>query len=225
MTKKSWKKSVAKDAAIVGMGVIIIWFSMWAYFGTNNPFYVVASGSMLPELQVYDVLVVQAHIPFEDIQIGDIIVFERPSGHDRVIVHRVASITDDDPRTIRTKGDNNVASIPGTDFPITEKEYIGKVVNKIPQIGYVTQILKPPINYILIVIVIGFMIVKEMVKRKNEKELTLGDPFKSNDPGSLEDFSDLKAFEKDKAYSEHSKVAKSEEESFSNSKKEPDEKK
>lgn len=225
LTKKNWKKSIAKDVAIVAIGVLIIWVSMWAYFGTNNPFYVVASGSMLPELQVYDVLIVQAHIPFEDIQIGDIIVFDRPSGHDRVIVHRVVSITDDDPRTIRTKGDNNVASIPGTDFPITEKEYIGKVVNKIPQIGYVTQILKPPINYILIVIVIGFMIVKEMIKRKNEKELALGDPLKSTDPGTLEDFSDLTALEKDKAYSEHSKGMKNKEESFSNSQKDSEEKK
>ena len=204
MAKKNWKKSIAKDVAIVAMGVFIIWLSMWLYFGTNNPFYVVASGSMIPELQVYDVLVVQGHVDFEDIQIGDIIVFDRPSGHDRVIVHRVVSITDDDPRTLRTKGDNNVASIPGTDFPITEKEYIGKVVYKIPQIGYVTQILKPPINYILIVIVIGFMIVKEMLKRKNVKELALTDPLKTKDPESLEDFSDLETLEKDTAYSEHS---------------------
>ena len=186
------------------MGVAIIYIVILLYFGTSNPFYVVASGSMIPELQVYDVLIVQAHIPFEDIQIGDIIVFDRPSGKDRVIVHRVVSITDDDPRTLRTKGDNNVASIPGTDFPITEKEYIGKVEYKIPQVGYVTQILKPPINYILIVIVIGFMIVKEMMKRKNVKELALTDPLKAKDPESLEDFSDLESLEKDTAYSEQS---------------------
>ncbi len=186
------------------MGVIIIWIGLQLAFGTQNPFYVVASGSMIPELQVYDVLVVQGHVDFEDIQIGDIIVFDRPSGQDRVIVHRVVSITDDDPRTLRTKGDNNVASIPGTDFPITEKEYIGKVEYKIPQIGYVTQILKPPINYILIVIVIGFLVVKEMIKRKNVKELALTDPLKAKDPESLEDFSDLETLEKDTAYSEHS---------------------
>ena len=204
MSKKGWKKSIIKDVAIVAMGVIIIWIGLQLAFGTQNPFYVVASGSMIPELQVYDVLVVQGHVDFEDIQIGDIIVFDRPSGKDRVIVHRVVSITDDDPRTLRTKGDNNVASIPGTDFPITEKEYIGKVEYKIPQVGYVTQILKPPINYILIVIVIGFMIVKEMMKRKNVKELALTDPLKAKDPESLEDFSDLESLEKDTAYSEQS---------------------
>ena len=196
-----------KDIIIVVMGVVIIWIGLQVAFGTENPFYVVASGSMIPELQVYDVLIVQGHVAFEDIKIGDIIVFDRPSGHDRVIVHRVVSITDEDPRTLRTKGDNNVASIPGTDFPITEKEYIGKVEYKIPQIGYVTQVLKPPTNYILIVIVIGFMIVKEIIKKRNVKELTLSDPLKAEDPEMLEDYSDLKDMEKDSPYSKHSELS------------------
>ncbi len=203
MTKLSFKKSVIKDIAIVLIGVIVIWIGLQVVFGTENPFYVVASGSMTPELNVYDVLIVQGHVPFEDIQIGDIIVFDRPSGHDRVIVHRVVSITDDNPLTLRTKGDNNVASIPGTDFPITEKEYIGKVEFKIPQIGYVTQVLKPPTNYILIVLVIGVMIVKEIIKRKNVKEIVLTDPLNANDSDDLKDYSDLETLEKDSVYSDH----------------------
>ena len=195
------------------MGVVLIWIGLQVVFGTQNPFYVVASGSMIPELQVYDVLVVQGHVPIEEIQIGDIIVFDRPSGHDRVIVHRVVSITDDNPVTLRTKGDNNIASIAGTDYPITEKEYIGKVEFQIPQIGYVTQILKPPTNYILIVLVIGVMIIKEIVKRRNVKELPFNDPFKSKDPDVLEDKSDLETLEKDSAYSSHSDLEPSENES------------
>ncbi len=153
------------------MGVVIIWLGLWAAFGTENPFYVVASGSMIPELQVYDVLIVQAHVLFEDVQIGDIIVFDRPSGHDRVIVHRVVSITDDNPVTLRTKGDNNVASIPGTDFPITEREYIGKVEHKIPKIGYVTQVLKPPTQYIINLIILCIPIVMHFrFKKENSSK-------------------------------------------------------
>lgn len=163
--KKSISKKLIKEFVIVVVGFIVIWSGLWAYFGTENPFYVVASGSMIPELQVYDLLIIQAHVPIEDIQIGDIIVFDRPSDHDRVIVHRVVSITEDEPRTLRTKGDNNMASIPGTDFPITDNEYKGKVVYQVPQIGYVTQILKPPVNYILIVIVVGFMIFREFYNK------------------------------------------------------------
>ncbi|MBS3926961.1 MAG: signal peptidase I [Nitrosarchaeum sp.] len=203
MNKKLMSKGILKDILIVAIGVLVIWIGLQVVFGTQNPFYVVASGSMIPVLEVYDVLIVQGHVPFEDIEVGDIIVFNRPSGHDRVIVHRVASIIDDEPRTIRTKGDANPASIPGTDFPITEEEYIGKVAYVIPQIGYVTQLLKPPINYVIIVIVIGIMVVKQMTKKKNEKELSLQDPFKKNDsnPESTTDIPELDKLEKDKAYS------------------------
>ena len=109
-------KGVIKDIIIVGIGVFAIWISLQVIFGTENPFFVVSSGSMVPELEVYDVLVVEGNTPFEEVKVGDIIVFNRPSGHDRVIVHRVSSIIDDDPFTIRTKGDANPASIPGTDF-------------------------------------------------------------------------------------------------------------
>lgn len=202
MTKRLISKNIIKDLVIVAVGVIIIWIGLQVVFGTENPFYVVASGSMIPKLQVYDVLIVQGHVLFEDIQIGDIIVFDRPTGHDRVIVHRVVAITDEDPRTVRTKGDNNNASIPGTDFPITNEEYIGRVEYIVPQIGFVTQVLKPPTNYILIVLVISVMVVKEIIKRKNVKELS--ETFNSNDLDSSKDYSDLGKLEKDSAYSDHS---------------------
>ncbi len=213
MAKRSISKGVIKDIAIVGVGVLVIWFGLTLAFGTQNPFYVVASGSMIPELEVYDVLVVQGHEPFEDREIGDIIVFNRPSDHNRVIVHRVVSITDDDPITLRTKGDANPASIPGTDFPITEEEYIGKVVYTLPQVGYVTQLLKPPINYVIIVVVIGIMVLKQITKRKMEKKITFLEQLDSEQSDSenqdtVKEFSDIDKIEKDSEYSGH--VEKSE---------------
>ena len=214
--KKSISKGVIKDIIIVGVGVLVIWIGLQAAFGTQNPFYVVASGSMIPVLEVYDVLIVQGHEPFEDIEVGDIIVFNRPSDHNRVIVHRVASIIDDEPKTVRTKGDANPASIPGTDFPITEKEYIGKVVYTLPQVGYVTQLLKPPINYVIIAVVIGVMIVKQITKKKKEKATSLSDPLDSKNPDTIEELSDIDKIEKDSEYSEHvekSEVTEKEEES------------
>jgi signal peptidase len=213
--KKSMSKGILKDIIIVAIGVIVIWISLQVVFGTQNPFYVVASGSMIPVLEVYDVLIVQGHVPFEDIKVGDIIVFNRPTTHDRVIVHRVASIIDDEPKTIRTKGDANPASIPGTDFPITKEDYIGKVAYVIPQLGYVTQLLKPPINYIIIVIVVGIMIVKQVYKKKNEKEIAIQDIPDPNDSQieSTVDIPELEKLEKDKEYSKHeeSKLPQSEE--------------
>ncbi|MCV0366562.1 MAG: signal peptidase I [Nitrosopumilus sp.] len=208
MAKKSISKGIIKDIIIVGVGVLVIWIGLQVAFGTQNPFYVVASGSMIPVLQVYDVLIVQGHEPFEDIEVGDIIVFNRPSDHNRVIVHRVASIIDDDPKTVRTKGDANPASIPGTDFPITEEEYIGKVAYTIPQVGYVTQLLKPPINYVIIAVVIGIMVVKQMTKKKSEKEFTFTDPLDSEKTDTIEELSDTDKIEKDSEDSERMEKSK-----------------
>jgi signal peptidase len=165
LKKHSGTKAIVKDVIIVAIGIAIIWIGLRVTFGTENPFYVVSSGSMIPNLNVFDVIVVQGNVPFDHIKVGDIIVFNRPNGHDRVIVHRVAEILQKNPLVIRTKGDANPGSIPGTDFPITKQDYIGKVEYVIPQIGYVTRIITPPINYIIIAVIIGIMLVKQFGKK------------------------------------------------------------
>lgn len=205
MTGKTIPKETIRTIIIIVVGFLIILVGIQIIFGTQNPFYVVASGSMIPVLQVYDVLVVQGHEPFEDIEVGDIIVFDRPSDHNRVIVHRVVSITEEDPRTIRTKGDANSASIPGTDYPITEEEYIGKVEHVIPQVGYFTQLIKPPVNYIIIAVVIGIMIIKWKIKKQRQSKSLLSDLDK---PDTAEELSDVDQIQSESAYTDH--VEKSE---------------
>jgi len=163
-------RGIVKDIIIVATCVAVIWIGLTAYFGAQNPFYVVSSGSMYPELAMHDIIVISGHAPFEDVRIGDIIVFDRPKDHDKVIVHRVVAYVDDDPLTLRTKGDNNQNSIVGTDYPITEEEYKGTVIHVIPQVGYITKILQPPINYIIIAVIIGLMIIRQI--SKNKKALT-----------------------------------------------------
>jgi len=162
-------RGIVKDIIIVATCVAVIWIGLTAYFGAQNPFYVVSSGSMYPELAMHDIIVISGHALFEDVRIGDIIVFDRPKDHDKVIVHRVVAVVDDDPLTLRTKGDNNQNSIVGTDYPITEEEYKGTVVHVIPQVGYITKILQPPINYIIIAVIIGLMIIRQISKNKAGK--------------------------------------------------------
>jgi signal peptidase len=162
--------SIIKDVVIVVIGVAVIWLGLRFVFDTGNPFYVVSSGSMVPNLNVNDILVVRDGNSFQDLKVGDIIVFDRPDGADRVIVHRVAEIFDDSEgnhQIIRTKGDANDGSIPGTDFPIREDDYIGKVAYVIPGAGVVTKILSPPVNYIIIAAIIALMVVTQISKRKN----------------------------------------------------------
>ena len=163
-------KGIVRDIVIVAVSISIIWIGLQAYFGTSNPFYVVSSGSMYPQLAMYDIIVVTGHAQFADVTIGDVIVFDKPKDGAKVIVHRVVAEVGDDPKVLRTKGDNNQRSIVGTDYPITEKEYIGTVVHVIPQVGFITKILQPPINYIIIAVIIGVMVIRQ-IYRKDKKKL------------------------------------------------------
>ncbi len=170
----SSSKNLIKDIVIIVVAIAVIWLGLQAVFGTANPFYVVSSGSMIPALEVYDVIVVEGNTPFEDVEKGDIIVFYSPKlyeqGKERVIVHRVSlDLSTDEQKIVRTKGDANPSSIAGTDYPITEKEYLGKVEYVVPQVGYITQILQPPINYIIIAVIIGVMVVKHFAGKEKKK--------------------------------------------------------
>ena len=175
-------KGIVRDIVIVAVSVAILWIGLQAYFGTSNPFYVVSSGSMYPQLAMYDIIVVTGHAQFDDVTIGDIIVFDRPKDEAKVIVHRVVAKVGDDPKVLRTKGDNNQDSIPGTDYPITKENYLGTVTYVIPQVGFITKILQPPINYIIIAVIIGIMVIRQISKRKTEKESAIDtvDEFKPN---------------------------------------------
>ncbi|HKU49495.1 MAG TPA: signal peptidase I [Nitrososphaera sp.] len=177
LDKKSRLPVAIKDVVIVVAGVAIVWAIVWIWFGTN-PFYVVSSGSMEPVLKQYDILVVRDGQSFDELKVGEIIVFHRPEGGDRVIVHRIVEIAEgrDGDRILRTKGDANPSSIPGTDFPISRDDYIGRVVYVIPGVGFITQAIAPPVNYIIIAIILAILFLNRMGKKNKpvEQEFTGG---------------------------------------------------
>ena len=154
-----------KYAIIIAAGTAIVLLGIWFSFGELNPFYVVASGSMIPNLNINDYVIVSHSVPFNSLKVGDIIVFKTygtdNSGQHITIVHRVAEIVTDPingQKVIRTKGDANPDSIPGADYPIFEQNYIGKVVYVIPKLGIITNVFHPPTNYILVgLILVGLI--------------------------------------------------------------------
>jgi signal peptidase len=178
LESKSKMPVAVRDVIIVVAGVAIVWLGLRLAFDTNNPFYVVSSGSMIPTLQVNDVLIVRDGHSFHQLKIGDIIVFNRPDGEDRVIVHRVVEINDspDGTRIIRTKGDANPASIPGTDYPIREQNYIGKVVYVMPGAGIVTKVISPPVNYVIIAVILVILFFSKWGKKKSDTPNPQGQP-------------------------------------------------
>ncbi|NHV97248.1 MAG: signal peptidase I [Thaumarchaeota archaeon] len=159
-------KPIARAAAYVSITVflvLIFWAGLTFALGTSSPAYVVSSGSMIPTLNVGDIIVVKDKDSFKSLQVGDIIVFHSPAGDGRVIVHRIYSMNIDQYGVaIYTKGDNNPAP---DGWVVRESHYIGKVVFTLPYLGRITSIIQPPLNYILILFFIVLIFVVEL-KRK-----------------------------------------------------------
>lgn len=152
-------KQIAYIVIAVAVVIAIIVVGTKYVFGSANPFYVVSSGSMIPTLNVGDLVIIQHNnitSSFNNLKVGDIIVFKSygvtRAGQHLTIVHRVAAIRMDNNgnRIIRTKGDANPSSISLIDYPIMEKNYIGKVVYVLPKIGIIPLATGRPVSYIII---------------------------------------------------------------------------
>ena len=144
--------------------------------GTGRPLYVVSSNSMEPTLRVGDIIVVQ-NVPFEQLREGDIMVFQK--GSLPIIVHRVHEVIDGaDQRLIITKGDNSQTN-PSPDYPgllqspLRETDYLGRVDGLVPYVGFLTGIFPPPLNIILIVIILALIVVSEIFPNKKKEEVSI----------------------------------------------------
>lgn len=169
LTKPKRKPAIT---ALINIGIIIlgmaaIYFGFTFALSTDTPFYVVSSGSMIPALEIGDIIVVNGGIEFNDVNVDDIIVFDEPRNGLKVIVHRVIEIHDISGRSIVTKGDHNLAS---DNWDVSSEEFLGSVIFTIPRVGYLTTALVPPMNYILIIVVISIVFVLEIRNNQNRPE-------------------------------------------------------
>ena len=100
-------------------------------FGIHR--YLAVSGSMEPSLYAGDMVFVNSNVDFEDVQLGDVIIFQY---EDMNIIHRVVdeAIIDGEKR-LKTKGDNNKNA---DGYLTTEDNFSGVVVDEyvIPKIGF-----------------------------------------------------------------------------------------
>ena len=142
--------------------------------------YVVLTGSMLPSIKVEDVVVTKKIDP-KDLKEGDIITFassdERFYG--TVITHRIKKKYYDSTTkkyTYVSKGDNNNIE----DSALVEQDRIyGKVILKIPKLGYLQIFLASQGGWILVILlpcltVISFDIMKilKIIGKKSKLKIT-----------------------------------------------------
>ena len=85
--------------------------------------YLVVSGSMEPNIPTGSVAIVNRNTAFDDVQIGDVVIFKYK---DRNIIHRVIETTTiNGKKYFKTKGDANSRD---DGFVTTEENYCGKAL-------------------------------------------------------------------------------------------------
>ena len=151
LDEKSQLPTVIKNIIVFVLGVLIV-VSLYQYLESelenSVPFFVIYDETMTPALKTNDLIIVGDGHMFNYTNLGDIIVFNKPAGEDRIIVHRITEITSENgKRVIITKGDASPVSIPGVDFPVNSQNFMGRVKFVIPEIGF---LFIPPINYVLL---------------------------------------------------------------------------
>lgn len=119
---------------------------------------VVISGSMEPEINVNDLIIVHEQ---DDYFIGDIVAYDSGSS---VVTHRIVDETE---QGFITKGDfNNAADM----LPVPKPSIIGQVVHIIPGAGWIIDCLRSPLGLTCLVI-IGFLLLEipQLINRHRGK--------------------------------------------------------
>lgn len=175
--KNDYVKTVILGIIIIG-GVFAFWFGLRVALRTEYPLLAVASGSMVPTLNVGDLIIVQGvSDPSEIVAApkpnGTVIVFHKPNDPSELIVHRAisGSLNNlDGEWYFQTKGDAN----PTRDsWDVPYRSVVGKVVGVVPWIGNVPLFLRRPegvyLIVVLFVIIVLAEILPELFKKTNSK--------------------------------------------------------
>ena len=160
--------------AIVVVSVFAFWYGLRFAFKTEQPLFYVDGISMLPTLQDGDLVLVQGEqnackihaAPKEADPPGDILIFYSRLG--KRIVHRaIDKRNEGNIWYFETRGDNNLAS----DGEIPEQNVVGKVVGRVPLLGYVFMFFEPlRVKVALILLWIILLMIVEFFPRLRKKD-------------------------------------------------------
>lgn len=115
--------------------------------------YIIISPSMVPTIKVEDAIIIMRKEP-EELKKGDIITFlsSDPRYSGLTITHRIVGVEKSDNGDIfyRTKGDNNNSE----DSALVSSDNVyGKVILKIPKIGYIQYVLTQSYGWVIVVVI------------------------------------------------------------------------
>jgi len=183
--RKLWKNGLFRSSfliAIVVLSVLAFREALIFTLKTEYPLQTPVSGSMVPTLNVGDLLIVQGVPDASNVYAhpgdGDIIVFRDPYNPNDLIVHRaIDKLQIGGTWCFTTKGDANPSPDP---WRVPESDVVGKVVWHIPYLGYIKIYMGTPIGMLLsIVLLLAILILDSLnATRKENKQQTVEEKVK-----------------------------------------------
>lgn len=128
--------------------------------------YTIISPSMVPNINVYDVVIdIKVKKP-EDIKINDVITFSSsmPGVNGGTVTHRVIAISKDSNGEYyyQTKGDNNLVE---DSVNVKFENIVGKVVLKIPGLGNLQRFMATKAGWLVLVLIPAlYIILSDLIK-------------------------------------------------------------
>lgn len=128
--------------------------------------YTIVSGSMEPEIKVFDMIVDKKVDNPADLKVGDVISYNSTKlkpGEKISVTHKIIAIQVIDGKYVfTTKGINNPAK---DSYPVYFEDISGKVIFKIPQLGRIQFLLASKFGYVLCILIPAVIIIlKNTVK-------------------------------------------------------------
>lgn len=172
-------KFIANVVSWTALVILVILAIFLAYYTINTklyssrgekfePFislYTIVSGSMEPNIKVWDVVVSKKVSSPNEIKVGDVITFTSTSSISRgmIVTHRVIEVKQTENGYVyRTKGDNNLSP---DSAPAEYNNIIGKVIVRIPQLGRVQSFLGTQGGWLIVIVIPAlFIIISDILK-------------------------------------------------------------
>lgn len=122
----------------------------------NNPLfstYVIVSPSMVPTIKINDAIIIK-RVDNDGYKVGDIITFKSNdiNYQDLMVTHRIVNKENISYKNSKytTKGDNNNSVDPNS---VQTNAIHGRVLLKIPKVGYIKDFFSNPINYFICLLI------------------------------------------------------------------------
>lgn len=155
------RKAIKKHRTIcIVAGVCIV--ILVSLFLSGLRLCVIQSGSMEPTIPTYSVCLVTTQVDYDDLSVGDIVVYTRPSDGQQ-IVHRIVDVTD---TGAATRGDANQTD---DGISVTPDNLYARYIAHIPCGGRVINAIRTPTGCAVIAVLVAVLIIWNIVDDKWRK--------------------------------------------------------